>query len=119
MVGAGLLLLITVIQDRATRPALKEANDAALRSYAFTDAALRNGEVVRAMGMVEPLGSRWAASARSPWSAAPAPASAPASCSNVIQVRGATWRIQVLIIAIGAYLVGRRARSTRACCSPT
>ena len=34
---------------------MKEANDAALRSYSFTDAALRNGEVVRAMGMVEAL----------------------------------------------------------------
>ena len=60
MGGAGLLVLVAYLQDTATRPALKEANDAALRSYAFTDAALRNGEVVRAMGMVQPLGARWA-----------------------------------------------------------
>ncbi|WP_293400447.1 type I secretion system permease/ATPase [Phenylobacterium sp.] len=101
--GAVLLFLITLFQDRATRPALKEANDAALRSYAFTDAALRNGEVVRAMGMVEPLGSRWA-SFRSITMERSASASERASViSNISKfVRQA---IQVLIIAIGAYLV--------------
>ncbi|KQW71147.1 ABC transporter ATP-binding protein [Phenylobacterium sp. Root77] len=101
--GAILLFVITLFQDRATRPALKEANDAALRSYAFTDAALRNGEVVRAMGMVEPLGSRWA-TFRSITMERSASASERASViSNISKfVRQA---IQVLIIAIGAYLV--------------
>ena len=101
--GAVLLFLITLFQDRATRPALKEANDAALRSYAFTDAALRNGEVVRAMGMVEPLGSRWA-TFRSVTMERSASASERASVISNIStfVRQA---IQVLIIAIGAYLV--------------
>ena len=101
--GAVLLFLITLFQDRATRPALKEANEAALRSYAFTDAALRNGEVVRALGMVEPLGSRWA-TFRSVTMERSASASERASViSNISKfVRQA---IQVLIIAIGAYLV--------------
>lgn len=54
------LFALTLLQDKATRPPLQEANEAALRSYAFTDAALRNSEVVRAMGMVQPLGARWA-----------------------------------------------------------
>lgn len=101
--GAVLLFVITLLQDRATRPALKDANEAALRSYAFTDAALRNGEVVRAMGMVEPLGSRWA-SFRSITMERSASASERASViSNISKfVRQA---IQVLIIAIGAYLV--------------
>ena len=39
---------------------LRDANDGQLRSYAFTDAALRNGEVVRAMGMLPTLGASWA-----------------------------------------------------------
>ncbi|HEY9217102.1 MAG TPA: type I secretion system permease/ATPase [Phenylobacterium sp.] len=60
MVGMIALFVLTVLQDRITRPPLQEANEAALRSYAFTDSALRNGEVVRAMGMVQPLGGRWA-----------------------------------------------------------
>jgi PrtD family type I secretion system ABC transporter len=103
LAGAGLLILITVIQDRATRPALKEANDAALRSYAFTDAALRNGEVVRAMGMIEPLGSRWA-TFRAVTMERSAGASERASVLGNVS-KFTRQGIQVLIIALGAYLV--------------
>ncbi|MDP3856082.1 type I secretion system permease/ATPase [Phenylobacterium sp.] len=103
LMGAVILIGITIAQDRATRPALRDANDAALRSYAFTDAALRNGEVVRAMGMVEPLGQRWAAF-RSITMERSAVASERASAlSNVSKF--ARQAIQVLIIGIGAYLV--------------
>ncbi len=103
LLGAVILVGITIAQDRATRPALKEANEAALRSYAFTDAALRNGEVVRAMGMVEPLGQRWAGF-RSVTMERSASASEHASVlSNVSKF--ARQGIQVLIIGIGAYLV--------------
>ncbi|MES2895147.1 MAG: type I secretion system permease/ATPase [Pseudomonadota bacterium] len=103
LMGAVILVGITIAQDRATRPALKEANDAALRSYGFTDAALRNGEVVRAMGMVEPLGQRWAGF-RSVTMERSAAASERASVlSNVSKF--ARQGIQVLIIGIGAYLV--------------
>ncbi|WP_332767524.1 type I secretion system permease/ATPase [Phenylobacterium sp.] len=103
LMGAVILVGITIAQDRATRPALKEANDAALRSYGFTDAALRNGEVVRAMGMVEPLGQRWAGF-RSVTMERSAAASERASVlSNVSKF--ARQAIQVLIIGIGAYLV--------------
>jgi PrtD family type I secretion system ABC transporter len=101
--GAVLLFVITLMQDRATRPALKEANEAALRSYAFTDAALRNGEVVRAMGMIEPLGSRWA-TFRSITMERSAVASERASVLSNIS-KFTRQGIQVLIIAIGAYLV--------------
>ncbi|WP_312163917.1 type I secretion system permease/ATPase [Phenylobacterium sp.] len=101
--GAVLLFVITLIQDRATRPALKEANDAALRSYAFTDAALRNGEVVRAMGMVEPLGSRWAGFRSITMERSAAASERASVLSNVSKFT--RQAIQVLIIAIGAYLV--------------
>ncbi|MDP3749231.1 MAG: type I secretion system permease/ATPase [Phenylobacterium sp.] len=103
LMGAVILIGITIVQDRATRPALKEANDAALRSYGFTDAALRNGEVVRAMGMVEPLGQRWAGF-RSVTMERSAVASERASVLSNIS-KFARQAIQVLIIAIGAYLV--------------
>jgi len=101
--GAVLLFMIALAQDRATRPALKEANDAALRSYAFTDAALRNGEVVRAMGMVEPLGARWAGF-RAVTMERSANASERASVLGNVS-KFTRQAIQVLIIAIGAYLV--------------
>lgn len=105
MAGAGLLFFIAVIQDRATRPALREANDAALRSYAFTDAALRNGEVVRAMGMVEPLGSRWAAFRAITMERSASASERASVLSNISKFT--RQAIQVLIIGIGAYLVVR------------
>ena len=37
----------------------KLANEATLRSYAYSDGALRNGEVVRAMGMLKSLSRPW------------------------------------------------------------
>ena len=57
LLGAVVLVALALMQERAVRPPSKDANDAALRSYAFTEAALRNGEVVRAMGMLPTLGA--------------------------------------------------------------
>nr|QQZ49890.1 hypothetical protein JKL49_24825 [Phenylobacterium glaciei] len=103
LLGAVVLVAITLIQDRATRPMLGEANDAALRSYAFTDAALRNGEVVRAMGMVETLGGRWVGFRQTTMNRSADASNTASALSNLSK----WWRqvIQVLIIAIGAYLV--------------
>ena len=53
LIGAIILFGIALLQDQLTRPPLKDANDAALKSYGFTDAALRNVEAVRAMGMID------------------------------------------------------------------
>lgn len=103
MLGAGLLFGIALLQDRATRPALREANEAALRSYAFTDAALRNGEVVRAMGMIEPLGARWASFRAITMERSAAASERASVLSNISKFT--RQAIQVLIIAIGAYLV--------------
>lgn len=59
LIGAIVLLALAIAQDRATREMLKTSNDANLQSYGFTDAALRNAEVVRAMGMLPALGRLW------------------------------------------------------------
>ncbi len=58
--GAVALVWLALAQERAIRPSLREANESAIKSYAFTEAALRNGEVVRAMGMLPTLGAAWA-----------------------------------------------------------
>ena len=58
--GGIILLVLAVLQDRATHHALKEQNAAAIKSYSFTDAALRNAEIVRALGMLPTLGTAWA-----------------------------------------------------------
>lgn len=59
-IGGVLLVVLAFLQDRATRPIIKEANGAALKSYGFTEAGLRNSEVVRAMGMLSSIGRQWA-----------------------------------------------------------
>lgn len=103
VLGAGALFGLTLMQDRLTQAKLKDANEAALRSYAFTDAALRNSEVVRAMGMVEPLGQRWSVFRRRSMTSSVGAGEIASLLSNCSKF--ARQGVQVLIIAIGAYLV--------------
>jgi PrtD family type I secretion system ABC transporter len=102
-IGALVLLGLALLQERIIRPIQRDASDAQLRSYAFTDAALRNGEVVRAMGMLPTLGASWAAHrAVTIERGAAAAETANAFTDTIKAVR---MGIQVLIIAIGAYLI--------------
>jgi PrtD family type I secretion system ABC transporter len=103
LVGGAVLVGLALLQERLIRPALKEANDGQLKSYAFTDAALRNGEVVRAMGMLPTLGGSWAAHRR----VAIERGAAAAELSNTFTdiIKAVRMGIQVLVIAIGAYLI--------------
>jgi ATP-binding cassette, subfamily C, type I secretion system permease/ATPase len=103
VVGGLLLLGLALLQERTIRPAMKDASDGQLRSYAFTDAALRNGEVVRAMGMLPTLGASWAGHR----AVAIERGAAAAEISNTYTdiIKAVRMGIQVLIIAIGAYLI--------------
>jgi PrtD family type I secretion system ABC transporter len=102
-VGAVVLLGLALMQERAIRPVVREATDAGLKSYAFTEAALRNGEVVRAMGMLPTLGRAWAAH-RAVTIERGATA---AEMSNFYtdMIKAFRLGMQVLIVAIGAYLI--------------
>jgi len=103
LVGALILLGLAVAQARATQAALRDANDAALKSYGFTEAALRNGEVVRAMGMLPTLGQAW-----SKYRAVTIErGAAAAEASNMYNdmIKAVRMGFQVLIVAIGAYLI--------------
>jgi PrtD family type I secretion system ABC transporter len=102
-VGALVLLGLALLQERAIRPVMRESSDGQLRSYAFTDAALRNGEVVRAMGMLPTLGASWA----NHRAVAIERGAAAAEISNTYTdiIKAVRQGIQVLIIAIGAYLI--------------
>jgi ATP-binding cassette subfamily C exporter for protease/lipase len=101
--GAIALLILALVQEQAIRPAQREASDAALKSYAFTEAALRNGEVVRAMGMLPTLGSAWAGHRRVTIESGAAAAEQSNMFTDII--KAVRMGIQVLIIAIGAYLI--------------
>ncbi|MDO8900634.1 MAG: type I secretion system permease/ATPase [Phenylobacterium sp.] len=101
--GAIALLGLAFLQDRLSRPPLQEANEAAIKGYAFTEATLRNSEVVRAMGMLQAIGARWSiyrvrAIERGAWA------------SQRASVMGNATKftrmfIQILVIGVGAYLV--------------
>ena len=59
-VTGGLVLLgLAFLQDKLARPLLIESSKEAQKSYAFTEAGLRNAEVIRGMGMLGPLGDQW------------------------------------------------------------
>jgi ATP-binding cassette subfamily C exporter for protease/lipase len=102
-VGAGVLMALALAQERAIRPVTKDANDAALKSYAFTDAALRNGEVVRAMGMLPTLGAAWTVHRSVTIERGAAAAEISNTYTNII--KAVRMGMQVLIVAIGASLI--------------
>jgi ATP-binding cassette subfamily C protein len=59
LAGALGLLALAALNELVTGRTLRRANDAASRSYGVTDAALRNAEVIQAMGMQAGLLARW------------------------------------------------------------
>lgn len=105
-VGGLVLVLLAFLQDRATHSAIKEANEAAITSYGFTDAALRNGEVVRALGMLPTIGRQWARSRYISVAASSEAAQRGGFYSGAIKF--VRMLIQILIIAVGAWLVVER-----------
>lgn len=106
LLGGVTLVILAFLQDRATHGALKEANSAAIVSYGFTDAALRNGEVVRALGMLPVLGRQWARSRYTSIAMGSKATQSGSFYSNAI--RFVRMLIQILIIAAGAWLVVER-----------
>ena len=102
-IGAVALLALALMQERSIRPPAREANDAALKSYAFTEAALRNGEVVRAMGMLPTLGAAWARHRQVTIERGAVAAEQSNTYTDIIKT--VRMGIQVLIIAVGAYQI--------------
>jgi PrtD family type I secretion system ABC transporter len=103
LAGAAVLFGLAWAQARATQSALRDANEAALKSYGFTDAALRNGEVVRAMGMLPTLGQAWAQHRAVTIERGAAAAEASNMYNDII--KAVRMGMQVLIVAIGAALI--------------
>ena len=59
LVGAGIIVAMTIYSERSAREPLGEANKAAVRSLEMADSAQRNVEALAAMGMIEPYRKRW------------------------------------------------------------
>lgn len=54
-----LLMILAVINEYATSSYLKGAEEAGRRNYGYTDASIRNAEVIQAMGMLPRFIERW------------------------------------------------------------
>lgn len=102
-IGALLLFVLAWLQDHFSRRALHRANEAAISSYAFTEASLRNAEVVRAFGMLPGLSGRWAKD-RGVLIDRQASASTAAGLLGAA-IKGLRLFLQILIIAVGALLI--------------
>jgi PrtD family type I secretion system ABC transporter len=102
--GGGLLLVIlAVVNEIATKAPLQRANVAASRTHQRTEAALRNAEVIRAMGMFEGVVRLWRRD-----SAATSEAQTQAGNRGaVIHAMSKFLRlsVQTMIMGVGAYLV--------------
>ncbi len=58
--AAVMLLALSIAYEFATRKATKAANNAQMDGLRLADAAIRNAEVIRAMGMLPAITKRWA-----------------------------------------------------------
>lgn len=103
LLGGLLLLVLAFAQDRATRAAYKRSNDETVQGYNFTEAALRNGEVVRAMGMLPALGAQWGKQRRS----AQGKMFQAAEAANIYgsAIKMVRLVVQILVMGLGAYLI--------------
>jgi len=103
LVGAVTLAFLAWMQDRASRPAIRQANEAAIKSYTFTEAGLRNSEVVRAMGLLPHIGRQWMGHRQETMESGMEAGKASEVWSNAIKF--VRMLIQILIIALGAWLI--------------
>lgn len=60
----GLMLVLAILNEYVTSGHLRKSEEAARRNYSFTDASLRNTEVIQAMGMLPAFLRRWRESRR-------------------------------------------------------
>lgn len=58
-VGAAVLLLLALVNERTTRPSLRVAETEGNRAYAFSENILRHSDVVVAMGMQPSIEGHW------------------------------------------------------------
>jgi PrtD family type I secretion system ABC transporter len=101
--GAIIVFLFAIANDVATRPTLGKANSQSSRSLYRADAAVRNAEVIAALGMAPALTKRWQ-------EAGEASTTFQAKASDISGVISSAARfvrlmLQIAMLGAGAYLV--------------
>lgn len=109
LAGVVALLLLAWLDDRLSRSAVESASEASRRAGEFGDEVLRNADAVKAMGMLSCVEQRASAGNEA---AATQYLSASRSSSRVLAVSKMLRQdLQVLMLALGAYLVLRQSVS--------
>jgi PrtD family type I secretion system ABC transporter len=101
--GAAMLFALAVLNEFATKNPLREANAAGVRTRQRAEAALRNAEVIRAMGMSEGVVGIWR---RDMADANAAQRSAGTRGAAILAVsKFFRLMLQIVILGVGAWLV--------------
>jgi PrtD family type I secretion system ABC transporter len=103
LAGGVALFVLAILQHKGTSQALTDANVAALQSYAFTETTLRNGEVIRALGMLPALTLPWARYRQTTMERSVAASNSAAAYSNAIRML--RMAMQIVVVGLGAFLV--------------
>jgi PrtD family type I secretion system ABC transporter len=103
LVGAVLLLVVALANELSTRRALDQAGSDSIGAASFAEAALRNSEVLEALGMLGGIRARWSARHRRAL-AHQAVASDRAGTFTALS-KGLRLLLQVAVLGTGAALV--------------
>jgi PrtD family type I secretion system ABC transporter len=103
VLGGVVLFGLALVNEFATRKPLQNANHAAGRTHTRIDSALRNAEVIRAMGMMEGIVRLWRRDSLEGRAATLAAGNRGAIVLSLSKY--ARLMVQTLILATGAYLV--------------
>jgi PrtD family type I secretion system ABC transporter len=101
--GAAVLFGLALLNEIATRGPLRTANAAHLRTAQRADTAMRNAEVIRAMGMADGIMRRWRIESNDSGRA-----QRQAGTRGVLVLNLSRWcrfMIQTMILGVGAWLV--------------
>ncbi|PJI49960.1 MAG: type I secretion system permease/ATPase [Pseudomonas sp.] len=100
--SAVLLLVLAIINEKLTAPALAQANKEHIAATLHTTKSLRNAEVIESMGMLETLMERWGSRQRSVLLLQ----STASDKGAIISTLSRTFRllVQSLVLGLGAYL---------------
>jgi len=103
LVSAVLLVILAIVNEWVVREPLAESNSAAARNYSFTEMGLRNADVVKAMGMLDGLLTRWGHDRFRVLHRQMEASDRAAVMSSIIKFL--RMGMQSLILGLGAYLV--------------
>jgi PrtD family type I secretion system ABC transporter len=106
LAGAVILFLLAILSDYAAKRPLKEANRSATQSMRTVEGALRNAEVIDAMGLTEGVLKRWAGYSREALSFQSVASDRAAMIQGA--ARFVRFFVQTAILGVGAWLVIRQ-----------